>query len=250
MLFLQLRKLNMMIKKLLSFFAITIFAAGIASAQSFTITSAQTTYTGDPASAIDAYMQVVNTSSTMKYVIAKRQIVTLASGQFNNFCWGPSCYGPGTDVATDTVLLGAGVTDNSFKGTISPYNNVGVSIVEYTVYDLNNPNDKASITITYDVNSTGINESVKAKIFSQGYPNPADRAVAFRFDAVGMSFDAKLVVRNILGSIVKEQPLTERSGVVVIPTWAFDAGFYFVSLVDGNKPIVTRKIVVAHKRAN
>ncbi|MCS6969309.1 MAG: T9SS type A sorting domain-containing protein [Cytophagales bacterium] len=76
------------------------------------------------------------------------------------------------------------------------------------------------------------------------YPNPASEVASFNYAFYDFQTSAKIVIRNVLGSIVGEYLLspTERQITLSLERWA--PGVYFYTLWINNKSVVTKKLVI------
>lgn len=101
-------------------------------------------------SLIEATARVRNSGGASKNVKVKRYILQQVEGAKNSICWGIQCYPPDLDVTEDFQTIPAGGVDSTFKADYLPYGNIGTSRYLYVFFDVNNPNDSTSITITFN----------------------------------------------------------------------------------------------------
>ncbi|MFM2101120.1 MAG: hypothetical protein RIR05_106 [Bacteroidota bacterium] len=106
----------------------------------------------------------INTTNTYK---VKRKDVVLNNGADAYFCFGGSCYGPGTPDAPNALSLNAGQKASDLNSQQNPYYPLSADIYEggtaiafsevyYKFYNVANPNDTASFTIKYNALPVGI----------------------------------------------------------------------------------------------
>jgi hypothetical protein len=81
---------------------------------------------------------------------------------------------------------------------------------------------------------------------SDAYPNPARDFVYFDYKIAGQLKEAKITVKNMLGSEVAEHHLMLHDNRLEIPISQLPTGIYFYTLsVEGNKQ-ATKRFVVKH----
>lgn len=86
---------------------------------------------------------------------------------------------------------------------------------------------------------------LKAFDFSAAYPNPASVSTSLEYNIPSGSY-GKIMLRNLLGKVVREINLDKTEGRVVISTNDLKDGLYFYSALLNNKVELTRKLVIKH----
>ncbi len=76
------------------------------------------------------------------------------------------------------------------------------------------------------------------------YPNPASDNASFNYIFYDAQTSVKVVVRNVLGSIVGEYTLSAHERQLTLPVDRFIPGVYFYTLWVNNKSVVTKKLIV------
>lgn len=76
------------------------------------------------------------------------------------------------------------------------------------------------------------------------YPNPASDHAAFNYIVYDAQTSAKVVIRNVLGSVVGEYVFSANERQLVLPLERFIPGVYFYTLWVNNKSVVTKKLIV------
>lgn len=105
-----------------------------------------------------------NTTNTYK---VKRTDVVLNNGADAYFCFGGSCYGPGTPDAPNALSLNAGQKASDLNSQQNPYYPLSADLYEggtaisysevyYKFYNVANPNDTASFILKYNSLPSGI----------------------------------------------------------------------------------------------
>ncbi len=200
---------------------------------------------GDAGNLLDGFAYITNVSAVGVDVHVKKFDVTHVAGSESYFCWG-LCYGPSTYLSIDPVNLGAGVTNNvDFSAHYMANGNFGTSRVLYTFFNKNNPNDSVAFYIDWNAGAIGINDPSEKVSFSNAYPNPANKVVSFTYSLPsGKYSDAKVIVKNLLGEVVKSQVLEGSKGKLQLNISDLNTGVYFYSLVLDGSIFSTKKLVV------
>ncbi|WP_051203870.1 T9SS type A sorting domain-containing protein [Hugenholtzia roseola] len=90
-------------------------------------------------------------------------------------------------------------------------------------------------------------DTQKAKIeISEAYPNPASQVLNFAYQLENNSDEAKVLIHNLLGSLVAEIKLSAFDAQVQIPVSEYKAGIYFYTISVNNQNIVTKKFIIKH----
>jgi hypothetical protein len=201
-------------------------------------------YTGEPTTpVIIAYMGVTNNFTDSLEVMCKKVEISLVTGSQNTFCW-DNCYPPNVYVSLGHLKIGPGETNTMFTGDYEPLGNAGQSIIRYVYYNKADPNDSVCFNSVFNAYPLGIEKIKGIASLSKAYPNPAVSQTSFNY-SIENGASAVLLVRNLLGSTVKEILLTG-SGTTQINTTDLAEGIYFYSLVVNGQTQLTRKLVVSH----
>jgi hypothetical protein len=199
----------------------------------------------DPNTLIDSHVDIHNTAATSLDVAVDRVANNLAGSHFSYFCWGPTCYGPGTNSAPAEAIP-SGSTNTTFRGYLNPSGSTGVSTVTYCFYDVNNPQDSICLEFVYDVTPQGVNEIDPNVVdLSSPRPNPAVNFTQISYSAGAGASDVRIVLSNMLGAKVRELQMSRNQDVILLATSALKPGLYFYSLVVDHQVLVTKKLVIA-----
>jgi hypothetical protein len=210
--------------------------------------NAMVEFSGTPdVTAIQSFIYVTNNSNHPLNIHVRRIVTYVLPETVNYFCWG-ACFPPDVDHSLSPITIEGGATNNTdFIGDYEPHNQEGMAYISYVFYDEANPGDYATVNVQYNAHVTDINDNFignQPKLMA--YPNPADKFVTFEYENVKGS-DAKLVVYNLLGSVVKEIELRNNSGTLKnINTSDLKDGIYFYSLVINNESKDTQKLIIKH----
>jgi len=191
---------------------------------------------------------VKNNSTGSLSIKAKKVIIDTIAGTTNTICFGVSCYPPTTYVTPAAVVIAGGATDATFIAHYSANSRAGNSHIRYVFFDTNNTNDSISVIANYDaINNTGINELNGNDVsIRDAYPNPSNNYTTFNYSLPKQTTNAKITLRNLLGSEVLSANLDELNGKKTISTADLKEGIYFYSLIVNDKIYYTRKLVVRH----
>jgi hypothetical protein len=196
---------------------------------------------------LEAKFKVKNSGNTSKSVAIRKIIIDTIPGSSVSFCWGIHCYGDQMyDCFNDPIVMAPGDIDSSFVGSYNPRDTPGSSHVRYLFYDVNNPNDSASVLIEYDAIITGIEKLHTGEMLSPAFPNPANSIVNIKYLFNKEYKNRSLKIYNVLGTLLKEIPLNEKEGSAKIPVNEMETGIYFYSLVADGKTLATQKLLVRH----
>lgn len=191
-----------------------------------------------------------NTTNNSVSIGLKRYEIDVVTGSENYFCW-HVCYSPTPAgdlpvwTAQDALVMDPDSVYSNFHAYHRPTGTTGVSEYRYVFYDKNNLDDTLSITFTFNASPVGIEDAV-AKDKLAIYPNPvADVAhVAYNLPGKG---EAKLALHNMLGSKVKEIKLNSNENKLNLSVVDLNPGVYFYTLIQDDKTIATKRLVVSGK---
>ena len=177
-------------------------------------------------------------------VIRKR--IEIIENSSDYFCWG-ACYPPFLDTAGTTILINAGMqsADEEFSAHYEIHGTIGVSIVEYTFYNIAIPDDQITVIAKYNTLPSDINETIFSNIeISDIYPNPALNFAEIKFDFPKEVNSAKLKFSNILGATIKEFNIDGRNGKLGLDVSDLNSGVYFYSLILNEEIFQTKKLII------
>lgn len=189
---------------------------------------------------------VHNASDSEVDVIVVRERISLLEGSSDYFCWG-ACYPDFIDTSGMTMAVAPGghSAEGDFSGHYARNGFVGISIVKYTFYDINNPADRVTIVTKFDNSPNDIAENILNNIMvSEIYPNPAVNFVNMDYDLPREIETASVKIVNILGSVVKEQQINTGNGKLRLDISDINDGIYFYSICINNEAYITKKLIV------
>lgn len=200
-------------------------------------------------------IDIKNTSNSPQSYTVKRYDVHLNSANGDTaaayFCFGGSCYGAGTIVSPSNLHLQAGKSANDtaalyyfLTADLDEAPTVGLSLVKYTFFNVNNTTDSVQVTIKYNNGNVGINAINKDLTAIDIFPNPATESAFLKISAV-KAIDTKLTIYNALGAVVTEKAILINEGKnnVDLKAENLSPGIYFVNLKT-NDASVTKRLIV------
>ena len=197
----------------------------------------------DPCLPTVAHLTIKNVSNKDHDVLCEKNVLILAPGTDDHFCWGGTCYGSSTIVSTATTNIPSGQADDiEFEGVFDAYCNDGYGVVEYCFYPDGDPADRSCITITYnnDVVLTIPNDKLLDFNMSNFYPNPAKEFVNINYY---LNNKSEMVIMDILGNKVKSMYFTEK-GIKSINISDLSKGLYFGNVISNNEIIAIKKLII------
>jgi hypothetical protein len=195
-------------------------------------------------SEVPLFLWVKNVSGTNLNVRARKREVQMTTDASLTFCWAGNCFPPSTNISLGTTAIAAGATAKEFSAHFAPNSGRGQSKVRYTFWNEANIADSVSVNVDYNMFPAGI-ENITAATISSVYPNPASTDVTVSY-AIPTGEEGRFVVRNLLGSVVKEEILPEGSGKLGFSVAGMTEGLYFYSLLVNGQPAMTKKMIVRH----
>lgn len=204
----------------------------------------------DAFSTSESYVTINNNTNSDKIITIQRTINTLASGHMEFFCFGTgstaACYPPGTDFSGGNDTLPANSSTSSFKGTIEPFGVYGYTSIHYRFFDTTNPSDSVGVDLAWNF-TTSIGENQNQFGISKPRQNPADAFTTLSYNLQADQSTDRLVVYNMLGSIVRTMDIPGRNGVLVLSTTDLESGMYIVTYQSQGKTKDSCRLVVAHR---
>lgn len=192
-------------------------------------------------------IDVYNMSGTSMSVKCKRYELSVQTGTGNSFCWAvcfnefPSGTYP-VWYMNQAQPIASMDFFNSFTGDHYPHGIAGTNSYRYVFYDANNTNDSSYVDLVFDV-ALSTPETKENELSVSVFPNPATSVLNFNYTVVNEN-NNEVILYNTLGKEVKSIKLTGNEGNVKIDVTDLTPGIYFCALLNNNKAIITRKILV------
>ncbi len=193
-----------------------------------------------------SHILVTNNNTVSIPVKVKKIENYIVAGSQNYFCWS-ACYSPSIYVSPDSIIINAGATINNFDGDYVTNSTIGVTTITYVFFNNEDPNDTVSVVVEYHVTGVGIKEAKTKEIkFSNPYPNPSDNFTSFDYLLPKTTKYSKIVIRNILGTVVKEVKIFNKKGNIKLSTEELTDGIYFYSIIVDDNIFITKRLIVRH----
>ena len=192
-----------------------------------------------------AYIFVKNTSAVAVPVMVKKVVLDTVPGSYNMFCWG-LCFSPAVYVSPNPITVNPGRTDSTdFSGHFVPNNTTGSSSMRYVFFSRANPLDSVCVNVSYGAYPLGVATLAENSRMSSAFPNPANNSTTISY-SLPVSSSGSIIIRNLLGVVVKEVELQAGSGKVSVSTSDLPEGVYFYSLNMDGKTDNTKKLIIRH----
>lgn len=241
-------------KKLLLSIAIIFLTTYFANAQSFSlewdgeVLGDTITVIPNSGTSFEIVFEAIFHNKTSDEVSVKviRTQIFIMEGSVNYFCWG-ACYPPHIDTSGMYMTIPGGGYSNEgdFSGHYEINGTIGVSYVEYTFYNMENPDENVKIIVRFDSTITGIEDNILNNIWiSEAYPNPATNFVNVDYDITQEVKEASVKIVNILGSVVKEQQVNIGDNKMRMDITELNGGIYFYILFVNGEAYRTKKLIL------
>lgn len=192
-----------------------------------------------------AYVYVRNNSANPIPVVVKKVIIDTVPGTINMFCWG-LCFGSNVYTSPNPISVLPGRTDSlNFSGHYVPNMISGTSAIRYVFFSRSDPNDSVCVNIVYSAFPVGVETLSEKAEFSNAYPNPANNSTSINY-SLPVSSSGSVIIRNLLGVVVKEVMLNQSAGKVSVFTGDLSDGVYFYSLKMNGMTDTTKKLIIRH----
>ncbi len=150
------------------------------------------------------------------------------------------------NAACNTSLLDSGTMLPVIPGEyglvlihITPHQIYGMAIIKYAVWDINTPQLKDTLTYILSVNPTGIAGEFYSNNDFSIYPNPCADLI---FIHSKFSSSNQYLISDYSGKEIQ----SGNSIADFISTKNIANGFYFISILEKNKILFVKKIIVQH----
>ncbi len=200
---------------------------------------------------ISHYLYIKNKSMFLKRLRVIREINQLAPNQSVVFCFGGSCMLPEQDSSIIFEMKPNETTSqiDAFNPKVEDiYDHPGTTVVTYTIYDIDDPSDKLTVTFTYIVSvPTDIRmpfDIAPVTVLSNAFPSPAFDNTRIDYNIAQHYSNASITVYNLIGNPIQTFRVDTPKGNVTLPTSDLAPGVYFYSIVADGKKLATKKLVV------
>ena len=192
-------------------------------------------------------LKIKNLTDQTLNIVIRRVNQTIGSTQKSFFCYDGNCFESDVEQLPVQYSIPAGETSLKFESILDAGLAAGYSKVKYLIYDRNHPSEAIEYEINYTIeeeqDELALYDSDDLKIHDV-YPNPASEFAVVHYSLDNREVEAKVVIHNVLGSIVGEYKLPYLENKVTIKTDNFNAGVYFYTLYLDNDGVMTRKLII------
>lgn len=196
---------------------------------------------------IKATIQIQNISNKPVTLVIQRVNSKIGTTQRTRFCWNGECLDPDVSKLVITQKLIPGEMTSNFTSILDAGLTEELSTVSYVIYNKDNPADAVSFDIHYSVK-----ERATEDIFYESndiqlkdvYPNPASETAFLDYHLKSEDSEAKIILHNVLGSVVGTYPLNFYESQLKIPVQDLNPGVYFYTLYLANRGIITKKLII------
>ena len=192
-------------------------------------------------------IQIKNTSSHIILLGVKKLEENIRSSQVSTFCIYNDCNK--NNIAPEKIIIKLlpGKTFKGFSAQLETGLVPGNSSVKYLFYNLSNTSESVEVEINYS-----IEEKVKEGVLfnsdvvelSDVFPNPVKEKAIFNYNYFRPEKEAKLVIHNVLGSVISEFELSPYESRLTVPVMDYNPGVYFYTLYIDNEGVATKKMVI------
>jgi len=201
---------------------------------------------------VDAAWDVINATNMTLELNCRRYALQEVPGTVSNFCWGLLCIAWGTghynaSNPDDAVIMAPNEVNHTFKAKYRHQGQAGEAIYRYCIYEKNGLVENVCQTVQYCVDANCVVSTEDLSPLSGSIevsPNPIERIgnITYRFKNAPTS--GKLCVYNLVGTKVKEVPLSNREGVVFVAADDFESGLYLCNIEDNGHVFQTVRMVI------
>lgn len=216
-------------------------------AQRFVVMDNDKTIEGTIGERLVVPVQIRNISDQPLQIVFQRQDKMIGTSQHSYFCWDSECFDETVEKLPLSKRINPGESSAKFRNILETGLAAGFSTVTYLIYDRDNPSDAVEYTVNFEISE----REKKPSIFESGsirindvYPNPVSDYAIIDYNLNNSEVKAKVVIHNVLGSVMSEIELPYLETKARIRTEELNAGVYFYTLYLDNDGVMTRKLIV------
>ncbi|TRX52015.1 T9SS type A sorting domain-containing protein [Fulvivirga sp. M361] len=205
------------------------------------------TYKGAIGKQIKAPIRIKNLTDKPIQIMVRRIEKVIGTSQTNFFCWDGECYDANIDELPLSKYISPGETSDKFESILETGLVSGISSVKYLIYNRDNPTDAIEYKMNYTVEErtqSNILFNSPELIINEVYPNPVKEYAIIDYNVYDQELKAKIVLHNVLGSVVGGYDLPYLKTKLKINTEDFNPGVYFYTLYIDNDAAFTRKLII------
>ncbi len=192
-------------------------------------------------------IKIKNISDRPIYIFVDRVEKVVGSTQTTNFCWGDECFDAAVERLPLSKKIDPGKTSDAFVSVLHTGLVEGYSTVKYNIYSRSNKQEILTHEVTYSVEGDQSSQALYISdqlIFNEIYPNPVREYAIINYKVNDPETKAKILLHNVLGSVVGTYGLPVLEQVLKIDTKEFNPGVYFYTLFIDGDGILTKKLII------
>lgn len=196
---------------------------------------------------IEEKLIITNSGTNSMSMHVYRNTIDMPGNSVNYYCWGPNCFPPTTSLSTDPVFLESGKSDSSFISYLEPYQEEGITIIDYSFFDELGSGDSLNLRFVFKTvpPPASTNELINPTKLYSIVPNPAKDLAFLRYSLPNQE-NQKLVIYDLVGKKIQEIDLLSGEHNVLLNVSDFEGGIYLCNLISSGKVVDTQKLVVGH----
>jgi len=215
--------------------------------QRFEVASANKNYKVSIGQKISTPLKIKNLTNEPINLVIRRIDKSLGSSQKSFFCLSGECFDEEIEQLPAEFKVPGGEVSLQFENVFESGLVEGYGSVKYLVYDREKPTEAVELEITYSVEDKSNRELIYSSDdlkINDLYPNPVVDFAILDYNILNRDVDAKILIHNVLGSIVGEYKLNYLENKLTIKTHDFNAGVYFYTLYIDSEGMLTRKLII------
>jgi hypothetical protein len=223
------------------------FSASLLAQDFEIITDQEVVATGELSADIRVPIKIKNISDKPIYIFVDRVEKVVGSTQTTNFCWGEECFGIAIERLPLSKRIEPGEISEAFTSVLHSGLVEGYSTVKYHIYTRSNKQEVVSHEVTYSIEGNQNSQALYVSdqlVFNEIYPNPVRDYAIINYQVNDPETEAKVILHNVLGSVVGTYDLLVLERLLKIETKSFNPGVYFYTLFIDGDGILTKKLII------
>ena len=241
------KKITYTLTSLLLFFSVSIYAQNLKlSYNEEDVSNAEINIEGNADEDLKVVINITNTSDTEIQIKIRKRVIEDIAGSVNTFCLG-ECFSPSVEVSPNPFSIGPEqtTTSNDFYVEFFPQGNIGSAKITYDVFNVSNEEDKVIVTLNFTIQEPTWINTLGNNIGMSAFPNPlTSNEVRINYTFQTDLTNVKVTVRNILGMLVAQKEISNKSGAIDFNLNNLPNGLYLYSIESGGKKIITKKLMI------
>ena len=221
--------------------------SSVAWGQGLKVVESNLTITSEVGSSASTNINVQNSSNHTINLGVEKINENIRSSQVSTFCINNDCSETNIVENHKIIKLLPGEIFSGFTTTLETGLVPGNSSVKFLFYNVANATESVEVEINYSIeekDKQGVLYASDVVELSDVFPNPVRYKAIFNYTYLNPDKEAKIIVHNVLGSVITELPLSAYESRLVIPVDNYNPGVYFYTLYIDNEGVATKKMVV------